>query len=106
MYFGEKSSETTRMLGIFNGREKDTQERLKRGRQAVWKVRKRLMRTKLSKKTQAAIVETVVKSSVLLFFLYQLKITTKYFILCCPWRRKTQSHQASTKDSTYSFHKY
>ena len=39
-------------------------------------------------------------------FSISIKITTKYFILCCPWRRKTQSHQASTKDSTYSFHKY
>ena len=65
VYIGERASETTRMLGIFIGREKDTQERLKRGRQAVWNVRKRLMRTRLSRKTQAAIVETVVESSVL-----------------------------------------
>ena len=65
VYFGERATETTRMLGIFIGREKDTQERLKRGRQAVWKIRKRLMRTRLSRKTQAAIVETVVESSVL-----------------------------------------
>ena len=61
VYFGERASETTRMLGIFIGGEKDTQERLKRGRQAIWKVRKRLMSTRLSRKTQAAIVETVVE---------------------------------------------
>ena len=74
VYFGEKANETTWMVGILHGREKDTQERLKRGRQAVWKVRKRLMKTRLSRKTQAAIVETDVESSVL--FDYSIR----------PWR--------------------
>ena len=40
----------------------------------------------------------------IVFFSISITITTKYVILCCPWHRKTQSHQASTKDSTYSFH--
>ena len=53
VYFGEKASETA----------KDTHERLKMGRQAVWKVRKRLMRIRLSRKAPVAIVETVVELS-------------------------------------------
>ena len=60
-----KVSESIRMLGSFVGRRKDTQERLKRARYEVWKVKKRLWRTKMSKINQARIVEVIVESSVL-----------------------------------------
>ena len=63
LLFGE--SESIRMLGSFVGRRKDNQERLKRARQGVWKVKKRLWKTKTSKINQARIVEVIVDSSVL-----------------------------------------
>ena len=53
------------MLGSFIGRKKDNQERLKRARQGVWKVKKRLCKTKMSKFNQARVVEVIVESSVL-----------------------------------------
>ena len=65
LFFGESESESIRMLGSFVGRKKDNQERLKRVRQGVWKVKKRLWKTKMSKINQARIVEVIVESSVL-----------------------------------------
>ena len=52
----------------FVGRKKDNQERLKRARQGVWKVEKRLWRAKMSKINQARVVEVIVESSVLFDF--------------------------------------
>ena len=65
LFFGESESESIRMLGSFVGRKKDNQERLKRARQGVWKVKKRLWKTKMSKINQARIVEVIMESSVL-----------------------------------------
>lgn len=64
-FFGGNESESIRMLGSFIGRKKDNQEGLKRTIQGVWKVMKRLWKTKMSKINQANIVEAIVESSVL-----------------------------------------
>ena len=63
LFFGESESESIRMLGSFVGRKKDNQEKLKRSRQDVWKVKKRLWKTKVSKINQARILEVIVESS-------------------------------------------
>ena len=65
LFFDESESESIRMLGSFVGRKKDNQERLKRARHGVWKVKKRVWKTKISKIIQARIAEVVVESSVL-----------------------------------------
>ena len=65
LFFGESESESIKMLGSFVGRKKDNQETLKRARQGVWKVKKRLWKTKISKINQARVVEVIMESSVL-----------------------------------------
>ena len=52
LFFGASESESIRTLGSFIGRKKDNQERLKKARQGVWKVKKRLWKTKMSKINQ------------------------------------------------------
>ena len=61
LLFGESESESIRILGSFVDRKKDNQERLRRARQGVWKVKKRLWETKMSKINQARIVEVIVE---------------------------------------------
>ena len=63
MKFGEESAEKIIMLGVFIGREVDTEERLKRMRKSSFILRKRLKNSKLSKKHQAKIVELCVEST-------------------------------------------
>ena len=65
LFSGESESDSIRMLGSFVGRTKDNQERLKRARQGMRKVKKQLWKKKLSKINQARIVEVIVESSVL-----------------------------------------
>ena len=62
-FFGESEIESIRMLGSFVGRKKDNQKRLKRARQDVWKVKKQLWKTKVSKMNQARTLEVIVESS-------------------------------------------
>ena len=66
MKFGEESSERIRMLGLFIGRGVHVGERLKRMRKSSFILRKRLKKSKLSKRHQAKIVELCVESTGLL----------------------------------------
>ena len=66
MEFGAKDSEEIRMLGAFMGNEHDAKMRIKRAARAWMLIRKRFMKCKLSKKTQAKIIETCVESTILL----------------------------------------
>ena len=65
LFFGESESESIRMLGSFVGKKKDNQERPQRAMQGVWKVKKRLWKTKVSKINPARSIEVIVESSVL-----------------------------------------
>ena len=63
--FGTEESEKIRMLGSWMGEKNDTSQRMKRGGAAWMKVKNRLKGSKLSKRSQAKIVEACVESTVL-----------------------------------------
>ena len=63
--FGTEDSKKIRMLGSWMGWEEDLSQRVKRAGAAWAKVRNRLKGSKLSKKTQARIVEACVESTLL-----------------------------------------
>ena len=65
MEFGERDSEEIRMLGTYMGNEHDTNMRIKRAARTWMQIKKRFMKCKLSKKTQAKVVETCVESTIL-----------------------------------------
>ena len=65
LMFGEEESGGIRMLGCWMGWKADIAQRLNRGRKAWFKVKGRLVGSKMSKKTQARIVETCVEGGVL-----------------------------------------
>ena len=65
MEFGTKDSEEIRMLGTYMGNEHDTKMRIKREARTWMQIRKRCMKCKLSKKTQAKVVEAYVESTIL-----------------------------------------
>ena len=68
MEFGERDSEEIRMLGTYMGNEHGTNVRMKRSARTWMQIRKRFMKCKLSKKTQAKVVETCVESIILFNF--------------------------------------
>ena len=76
LFSGESEIESIRMLGSVVGRKKDNQERLKRARQCVWKVKKRSWKTTMSKINQARVVEVIMESSVL----FDCTIRPQYFL--------------------------
>ena len=63
--FGTEESESIRMLGSWMGEKKDTDQRLKRGGAAWMKVKNRLKGSKMSKRSQAKVVEACVESTIL-----------------------------------------
>ena len=63
--FANKGSEDIRMLGTRVGKKRDLAARIKRGYVAWAKVKKWLWKSKLSKRTQAVIVQAVVESTML-----------------------------------------
>ena len=65
LFLGESESESIRMFESFVGRKKDNQDRLKRARQGVWKVKKPLWKPKMSTINQARIIQVVMESLVL-----------------------------------------
>ena len=65
MEFGAKDSEEIRMLGTYMGNEHDTNMRIKRAARTWMQIKKRFLKCKLSKKTQAKVVETCVESTIL-----------------------------------------
>ena len=62
---GEPSAAGTRVLGIWPGEKEDTNARVRRGMGAWAKVKRRLKHSRLTKRTQARVVEAVVESSML-----------------------------------------
>ena len=65
MEFGAKDSEEIQMLGTYMGNEHDTNMRIKRAARIWMQIKKRFLKCKLSKKTQAKVVETCVESTIL-----------------------------------------
>ena len=63
--FGSEESGEVRMLGCWMGWKADVKQRLTRGRKAWWKMKRRLVGSKLSKKVQARVVEACVESGLL-----------------------------------------
>ena len=63
--FGNEEGNKIRMLGSWMGWEEDINQRLRRGGAAWIKVKSRLKGSRLSKKTQARIVEACVESTIL-----------------------------------------
>ena len=63
--FGDPESGNTRMLGTWLGREKDTKMRLQRAGKVWSTIRKRFIKCKLSKTTQAKVFEACVESTML-----------------------------------------
>ena len=63
--FGTDESKKIRMLGSWMGEDEDTNQRMKRGGAAWMKVRNRLKGSKMSKRSQARVVEACVESTVL-----------------------------------------
>ena len=53
------------MLGKYMGNEHDTIMRIKRAARTWMQIKKRFMKCKLSKKTQAKVIETCVESTIL-----------------------------------------
>ena len=62
MEFGAKDSEEIRMLGTYMENEHDTNMRIKRAARIWMQKKKRFLKCKLGKKTQAKVVETCVES--------------------------------------------
>ena len=62
---GETSAAGTRFLGLWLGEAEDTKVRLQRGMGAWTKVKRRLKNSRLTKRTQARVVEAVVESTML-----------------------------------------
>ncbi|XP_075256680.1 uncharacterized protein LOC142349151 [Convolutriloba macropyga] len=62
---GEPSAAETRFLGTWIGEIEDTNTRVKRGMGAWSKVKRRLKHSRLTKKTQARVIEAVVESAML-----------------------------------------
>ena len=65
MVFGARDSEEIRMIGTYMENEHDTKMRIKRAARTWMQIKKRFMKCKLSKKTQAKVVETCVESTIL-----------------------------------------
>ena len=63
--FGTENSKKIRMLGSWMGEDEDTNQRLKRGGAAWMKVKNRLKGSRMSKRSQARVVEACVESTVL-----------------------------------------
>ena len=63
--FGTKGADKTRMLGTHIGRKEDRTERIKRANIAWAKFKRRLWKSKLSRRTKAVIVQAVVESTML-----------------------------------------
>ena len=66
LIFGTEGSEKIRVLGCYLDPEEDVRQRLKRGGAAWCKVKSRLKGSRMSKNTQARVVEATVES-ILLF---------------------------------------
>ena len=62
---GKTSAAGTRFLGLWLGEAEDTKVRLQRGMGAWTKVKRRLKNSRLTKRTQARVVEAVVESTML-----------------------------------------
>ena len=63
--FGTTKANKTRMLGVYIGRKVDRQERIRRANAAWVKLKPRLWKSKLSRRTKAVIVQAVVESTLL-----------------------------------------
>ena len=65
LVIGEAEAANTRFLGTWLGEKEDTNIRIQRGMGAWSKVKKRLKHSRLSKRTQARVVEAVVESTMM-----------------------------------------
>ena len=54
-----------KMLGVYIGRKEDISQRLKRGALTFARIRKRFTNSRLSKRTQALVLDTCVESTML-----------------------------------------
>ena len=96
--FGTEEGAEVRMLGCWMGWEKDVQNRIARARKAWYKVKPRLIGSKLSKRMQARVVEACVESTLLfdchvrVWYVKELKKLQKFMdqIYRYIWSRKTK----------------
>ena len=91
MEIGTVQGGKVRMLGSYADRRFDLEQRLKRMRRAWWAVKNRLRGSRLTKRTQARVVEACVESSGL--FDAQVR----------PWRKTELKKLQSEVDRAYRF---
>ena len=91
LMFGEEEGEEIRMLGSFMGEREDTKQRIKRAGMAWSKVKPRLKGSKMSKVTQARVVQACVESSLL----FDSQVRT--------WHQKEIKKMQSTVDKMYRY---
>ena len=91
LMFGEEEGESIRMLGCYIGPKEDVKQRIKRARYAWSKVRPRLKGSRLTKKTQARIIEACVESTLL----FDCQTRT--------WQQQEVKRLQSTMDKMYRY---